>query len=982
MAKAVVKTLFCVGIGLAGLLGARHCARIADYVNIVPPMSAANPLGIVMLSSVPGTQENAWAAFDGKFDGPVFHSAPDATNGSLTLCFDEPVRVGRIGFSPQDSLPLRLPADFSFEGGDDCKNWNMLFSSKNTDYGQLKAGQFKNFRLPTTGFFRCYRLNALAVGKGERFLAFSEFSLQTQSLLWATKAFVAALLIFICLWQLALLAGLPKVYCRVVSNSFCAVIVACGFFYIWRALPSIYYERITPKMHALVDKEAEVSSNIQGTQANAWGAFNREFGGEIFHSDLDFSTGTITVSLSRPAIADRLRIAPQTWVPSRSPRDFILEADNGDEKWTQLAKVRGFSFEDLRLPGSADFTLPGGKAFSRYRLSVSAVNGDRFISMSEIGLDRRVDNRPAKLILCLLFAAFVAALLKWKNLADIIAAHGAKFPPSEPVWAALLLPSLLLCLMPLRIYLSNPADLYYGFAVLAPLLALLAALVCGVLLAVLHFIPEGAVKDRALALLVVSGGLCWLQFSVWPWRGGALDGTPLVLGTCITTHALQLVIWACAIIFALLAAKIVNSAARGIAVALVATQLFCVVIKLSQLPQMEKTKTASTNPLHMFRFSGDKQNVLLIVLDMFQSDLFDDIATAGPVAGLDGFTYYRNTSSACPLTICSIPHVLTGRYFDNNVRLEQFVRDSFTANSLFKSASSAGFDVAARAWIPGEFYLDSSIAPVAERGISLSLLVWDPAVLLDNTLFACAPDSLKHLFYADGRWLFSGALSRVAAGSSGTIPVPNSSKAGDVRFVNSMLAGTTAQSRVPTFKFFHLSGNHPPFDTDSSLRRTGKLALDRAGYTEQAQGALKLLEFMLEELKRKGVYDNSMIFIFGDHGMGTAVKRLPGHSGGVFEGWLARGVPLLLVKDFGSSGPLKVTDAPAHLGDIAHTITARLGWVGDYPGEDLFSLKEGSERARPYVSPSGGYLLEGKFPSIEHYSVTGHSWDSASWCKQ
>ena len=79
-----------------------------------------------------------------------------------------------------------------------------------------------------------------------------------------------------------------------------------------------------------------------------------------------------------------------------------------------------------------------------------------------------------------------------------------------------------------------------------------------------------------------------------------------------------------------------------------------------------------------YSFSGEK-NVILIVLDAYQSDIFFEIISSEPKYAdyFQGFTYFRNAVAGSNYTELAIPALLTGRIFDNSQHREDFLREAF-----------------------------------------------------------------------------------------------------------------------------------------------------------------------------------------------------------------------------------------------------------------------------------------------------------------
>ena len=87
-------------------------------------------------------------------------------------------------------------------------------------------------------------------------------------------------------------------------------------------------------------------------------------------------------------------------------------------------------------------------------------------------------------------------------------------------------------------------------------------------------------------------------------------------------------------------------------------------------------------------------------------------------------------------------------------------------------------------------------------------------------------------------------------------------------FVNNFNNGELTADLDKTFRFYYLQGSHPPYE----LNENGQMltSSDDPFKDEfklpQTTGFFKLLDSYIRELKRLGIYDNTIILIIADHG--------------------------------------------------------------------------------------------------------------------
>ena len=107
-------------------------------------------------------------------------------------------------------------------------------------------------------------------------------------------------------------------------------------------------------------------------------------------------------------------------------------------------------------------------------------------------------------------------------------------------------------------------------------------------------------------------------------------------------------------------------------------------------------------PAAIYQFSATR-NVIHVVLDEFQADVFNDIFQQDRAA-LDrqfaGFQYFADHAGSFPTTSFSMPAMLAGQEYRNQKPAPEFVREAFKQSSIFEKVSTAGYDVDAMSIVP------------------------------------------------------------------------------------------------------------------------------------------------------------------------------------------------------------------------------------------------------------------------------------------
>ncbi|CAG7647020.1 hypothetical protein PAECIP111802_03894 [Paenibacillus allorhizosphaerae] len=381
-------------------------------------------------------------------------------------------------------------------------------------------------------------------------------------------------------------------------------------------------------------------------------------------------------------------------------------------------------------------------------------------------------------------------------------------------------------------------------------------------------------------------------------------------------------------------------------------------------PQFKKYVYDETN---QFKFSA-KENVIVLLLDTFQTDLFSELISENAEYKnmLSGFTYYPNTVGGFPTTYASVPFILTGQYYDNSVPMQQFVKEKYLTQSIPLVLRKHNFNVGLYPMVTQTVYPSeetaSNVSKIKSFTLANTTYVKD---LYQTTFFRYVPHFLKKYFYK--------------------VDVLNKDPeqhGRDVNFVERAEKKSQVGETNPTFKFYHLEGAHPPYNLNEKLERV-KLE-GREGYKTKANAALKITEKFLGDLKRIGVYDNSIIVIIGDHGGGEKVNVNAGTANDANytnNSVVASGLPLMLYKPMNATGQLKISKVPASLSDISSTIVSELGINEKFPGQSLLTLKEDDERQRRFMFYSWEHEYWNKeyLPTMTEYAVNGYSWNKDSW---
>jgi hypothetical protein len=531
---------------------------------------------------------------------------------------------------------------------------------------------------------------------------------------------------------------------------------------------------------------------------------------------------------------------------------------------------------------------------------------------------------------------------------------------------------------PVFVLCRNPREFPFKLAEAAlPLIVTALALS---LLPPLALAVSGKRLPFRLAVFLTGLGLAlWLQANIIPFKVGPLDGREIQWQWDITQTVGMLAFAMILLLPQVLFRKITADTQKKFAQLAILVPAILMIPQVQQLKDPRETKSYTTDPSNLLNFSRTS-NVILVVLDEFQSDIFNELLKEDSELGraLDGFTYFRNTTAPSSQTFPSVPALLTGERYDNSRPVSEFVAQAYRNHSFSRLLMSHGFESDVFPNAPDIMELAPGEASnIIERRVGPGLLL----PLIDISLFKSAPYFLKKGIYQDGDWLLTSLWNRIVPGQN----------AGYTRnllkpavFLN-QLDGIRATRNAPVFKFIHLGGMHVPLLYNARLESNGRLPMNRANYLEQARGIALLMRRFLQGLEGLGVLNNATVVFTGDHGSGrtndlwVAPARPEDES---FNLAKARGLPILLIKRKGDRGPLKVSDAPAELTDIRKTLLSAQGLPTEgVQGEELFNLDAQTPRIRKYYSYRWKKFDPLYLNPLHEYEIQGSAWDDVAWRK-
>lgn len=543
---------------------------------------------------------------------------------------------------------------------------------------------------------------------------------------------------------------------------------------------------------------------------------------------------------------------------------------------------------------------------------------------------------------------------------------------------------------PVVLHSANVLDFSVGLlrALSGPLL-MAAVLLLAVYLLLRHTRRWPRFNARMAALALAVAYLFWLQGHLLVWDYGVLDGRAIDWQALWLRGLADTGLWLAVLLGAWFGARRLQAHSglfAGVLLIIYAITIFNSINTREPAPAFHRYTLDET---HKYDFSK-QQNVVLIVVDAFQSDVFQELLDTRPglFTGFEGFTYYRNATAGFAKTYPSVPLMLTGQWYANAEPVTTFVERAYLDHAVTAELLDAGWRVDLFPDIPRVIHHDRRVASnVIEKSDPVDVAT-ESGRLADLSLFRVSPHFIKRFWQNDDQWRLSPAWRAWAERHSHDSALrqarhPNAA----ARFALSTEQFGRVSWDQPAFKFYHLMVPHEPFllREDFSVERW---PAGREGYVGQSAATVRVLEKFIERLKALDIYNQTTIVIVADHGGGDynagvrAAGIVPEPSMGAVSTmstqYHASALPLVLTKPAGAHGALEISDDPVSIGNVAATLAKAAGMApraGGAIGEPQAGL---SSPRRYYFYRHSGWSGE-YLPPMEEFEVNGHSWNLSDW---
>ena len=487
---------------------------------------------------------------------------------------------------------------------------------------------------------------------------------------------------------------------------------------------------------------------------------------------------------------------------------------------------------------------------------------------------------------------------------------------------------------------------------------------------------------------------------MWNADYGVLAGRDVDLAEHASRAPYELTVWVLGLTLALVLFRPVSRLAPFAALAFMGVQAGAAAFTNPEPAEGQRARWMEPPPA-IYQFSRN-QNVIHLVLDEFQSDVFAEMLQqdrAGFDRQFSGFEYFADHAGAFPTTSFAMPAMMTALEYRNDKPAPEFVRDAFRRESIFESVSRAGYEIDAMSIVPISSFEEWLGPEDTPNWKGARFRIRKPFVsqedyregsarqLLELSLFRHVPHSVK-VALTERPALFDRALWMERRESPADVRRHEASNS--AAFLEHFTRTMTVGRERPVYKLLHVGIPHRPIVVDRDCRFLGITPMSRAAYADQSQCAIRLVVAFLDRARSLGIYDSSLIIVSSDHGTdlpplgfsgkSESLSLVPGPSTARLTGIAGAAKALMLIKRPHSSGPLTISGAPTTHADLPSTILDVLGLPGGSPDRAMFRRDPSQARRRAY----GMYDFRQRFPKtyldrLDVLSIDGRIEDAAGW---
>ena len=532
------------------------------------------------------------------------------------------------------------------------------------------------------------------------------------------------------------------------------------------------------------------------------------------------------------------------------------------------------------------------------------------------------------LLIGLLFASVGYLLPKVKACNVVKMTWKRRLKNSVPL--ALLLSFTVCVAGPVSLYLTNTDEFWFSIWQMLPILLAAFATISVFTITVLT-LCRGQIYIYTTSLVFGITVCLYVEGNFLMQDYGLLDGKTIDWNAYEDWASVDTLVWISFLILFLiltfyLGIKIIDIARIG-STLLICVQMVAILIILPTAKDISKDSEYILTTENYTTVSN-KENIIVFLLDAFDSSYMDDLLTAHPEyeVTFENFVWYRDAATAAAPTHVAMPIIYTGYRYTDPISFDSYIDKAFEYTPLFKELKKANYDVtiygSSRYVSRNQENYITNIFNEKPKVSSYSKLLYD---IMKLTGFRYMPHILKEKFI-----IYSDEFSKLKESTSNDFTSYSGMSSESYTMLQTPLQFEDDKN---AFRFYHLMGAHPPFSLDENANIVPSSNTTLEG---QIRGCFLIISEYINQLKNESVYDNSTIIIMADHGNIEAQQN-----------------PLFMIKTKNNRGAFRISTAPISYTDLLPTFLEIIGVDGSEYGRSIFEIGENEKRERYFYRDNG-----------------------------
>lgn len=428
---------------------------------------------------------------------------------------------------------------------------------------------------------------------------------------------------------------------------------------------------------------------------------------------------------------------------------------------------------------------------------------------------------------------------------------------------------------PFELYLQNVDGLNFGFTDVIFSLLPVGLIVC-IMFTLIFMLLHGKIFNYALSVLFVISLAGYIQGFI-NINHGVLDGSSIswqdykfaMLGNCL--------LW----LFIILAVFFVLYFNKEIWQYFI--KITCFIIIFAQTAALVtliidtdfNIDTNATESDMYISTSGiydvaEQNNVIIFLIDRCDSSFVNNLIEQHPEwnSYLNGFVNYHNFTGSYMRTWPSVVYFLTGMEWDSDLAWWQYFKQAWGESTFCSDIKDAGYDVWVYTSITDVIYDINNVVDKFDN-VAVGNVKVDKKALFEKmitlSIWRYSPEVFKPYFY-----IYSGELLEVLYTEMEDMYIVDDPSFWRKYNEQGLQLDTESNG---SFKFYHLHGAHPPYNMNENAESIAG-SWDDKDRDAQIIGNMNMIFRYIEELKEKGIYDNTTIIITTDHAVDYPNEKL------------------------------------------------------------------------------------------------------------